>query len=414
MKLLQGVQSDKYKRFVWVAHRRSGKDKTVLNVVISKMVERVGTYFYFLPTYNQGKKVIWQGIDRDGFRFLDHFPKEIIKSINNTEMKIEMVNGSVFQVVGADNIDSIVGTNPVGVVYSEYPLMKPRVWDYIRPILAENGGFAIFVYTPRGMNEGWKILQTAKENPNEWWHEVLTVEDTNAISEAVLMQEKKEMPSDLFQQEYYVKFIDGASSVFRDVDSVVRNELVNLFPNRRYQMGVDLAKYQDFTVITITDLHTFDVVKQIEFNKLDWNEQKEIIVKEIKYWNKARTWMDSTGLGDPIVDDLKRQGLFIEPFHFTETSREQLLNNLKILIEQKKIRIPNDQKLIEQLKSMQYELVGQKVKMRVPEGLHDDRIMSLALSVWGLSEKLPIRDIAELERKKIRQQSGVKLKMTSY
>lgn len=414
MKLLQGVQSDKYKRFVWVAHRRSGKDKTVLNVVISKMVERVGTYFYFLPTYNQGKKVIWQGIDRDGFRFLDHFPKEIIKSINNTEMKIELVNGSVFQVVGADNIDSIVGTNPVGVVYSEYPLMKPRVWDYIRPILAENGGFAIFVYTPRGMNEGWKILQTAKENPNEWWHEVLTVEDTNAISEAVLMQEKKEMPSDLFQQEYYVKFIDGASSVFRDVDSVVRNELVNLFPNRRYQMGVDLAKYQDFTVITITDLHTFDVVKQIEFNKLDWNEQKEIIVKEIKYWNKARTWMDSTGLGDPIVDDLKRQGLFIEPFHFTETSREQLLNNLKILIEQKKIRIPNDQKLIEQLKSMQYELVGQKVKMRVPEGLHDDRIMSLALSVWGLSEKLPIRDIAELERKKIRQQSGVKLKMTSY
>lgn len=414
MKLLQGVQSDKYKRFVWVAHRRSGKDKTVLNVVISKMIERVGTYFYFLPTYNQGKKVIWQGIDRDGFRFLDHFPKEIIKSINNTEMKIEMVNGSVFQVVGADNIDSIVGTNPVGVVYSEYPLMKPRVWDYIRPILAENGGFAIFVYTPRGMNEGWKILQTAKENPNEWWHEVLTVEDTNAISEAVLMQEKKEMPSDLFQQEYYVKFIDGASSVFRDVDSVVRNELVNLFPNRRYQMGVDLAKYQDFTVITITDLHTFDVVKQIEFNKLDWNEQKEIIVKEIKYWNKARTWMDSTGLGDPIVDDLKRQGLFIEPFHFTETSREQLLNNLKILIEQKKIRIPNDQKLIEQLKSMQYELVGQKVKMRVPEGLHDDRIMSLALSVWGLSEKLPIRDIAELERKKIRQQSGVKLKMTSY
>lgn len=414
MKLLQGVQSDKYKRFVWVAHRRSGKDKTVLNVVISKMIERVGTYFYFLPTYNQGKKVIWQGIDRDGFRFLDHFPKEIIKSINNTEMKIELVNGSVFQVVGADNIDSIVGTNPVGVVYSEYPLMKPRVWDYIRPILAENGGFAIFVYTPRGMNEGWKILQTAKENPNEWWHEVLTVEDTNAISEAVLMQEKKEMPSDLFQQEYYVKFIDGASSVFRDVDSVVRNELVNLFPNRRYQMGVDLAKYQDFTVITITDLHTFDVVKQIEFNKLDWNEQKEIIVKEIKYWNKARTWMDSTGLGDPIVDDLKRQGLFIEPFHFTETSREQLLNNLKILIEQKKIRIPNDQKLIEQLKSMQYELVGQKVKMRVPEGLHDDRIMSLALSVWGLSEKLPIRDIAELERKKIRQQSGVKLKMTSY
>jgi phage FluMu gp28-like protein len=226
------------------------------------------------------------------------------------------------------------------------------------------------------------------------------------------------MPLDLAEQEYHCKFIEGASSVFRKVDEAVRasESDIGLKPFRRYQIGIDLAKHQDYTVITVTDLHTFDIVKQISFNKIDWNEQKEIIVKEVKYWNKGKTWIDSTGIGDPIIDDLIRQGLIIEPFHFTETSREQLLNNLKILLEQTRIKIPNDQELIDQLKAMQYELVGQKVKMRVPEGLHDDRIMSLALSVWGLYEKLPIRDIRELDRQRKRKpkESGIRLKMTSY
>ena len=383
------------------------------------MMQRVGTYFYVFPTFNQGRKILWQGADRDGMKFLAHFPKELIKGdMNNTEMRIELKNGSSFQVVGADNIDNLVGTNPIGVVFSEYSLMKAQVWEFIRPILAENGGFAIFIYTPRGMNEGWKILQVAKENPDEWWHEVLTVEDTKAISKKTLFQEKKEMPSDLFEQEYFVKFIEGASSVFKRVDEAVIDEIEGLKAGRRYQIGVDLAKYQDFTVISVVDLHTFHLVKQIKFHKIDWNEQKEIIIKEVKYWNKARTYIDSTGLGDPIIDDLKRL-ISVEPFHFTETSRAQLLNNLQILIEQGKLKIPNDKELMDELKSMQYELEGQKVKMRVPEGLHDDRIFSLGLACWGLSERLPIKVMSELERELKRDRlkptvGGIKIRMTSY
>ena len=156
------------KRFILVWHRRSGKDKTVFANLVKKMFERVGTYFYFLPTYTQAKKVIWTGADKDGFRFLDHIPKELIKGeINETEMRVELIpppghtSGSIIQLVGADNIDRIVGTNPIGVVFSEYSLMKPKVWEYIRPILAENGGWAVFVFTPRGMNHAWNLLQDA-------------------------------------------------------------------------------------------------------------------------------------------------------------------------------------------------------------------------------------------------------------
>ncbi|MFA5990450.1 MAG: hypothetical protein WC803_12715 [Sphingomonas sp.] len=419
LNLLKALDSG-MKRAVWCAHRRSGKDKVCWNYLIKRAIGEVGTYFYFLPTFSQAKRVVWDNIDNDEFHMLSHIPPEITKQKNKSELSIELINGSVIQLIAADTFEkSNVGTNPKGVVFSEYSISNPNVWNFVRPILLVNGGWAIFNFTPRGMNHAFKLLQIAKENPKEWFYEVLTIEDTGVITKEEYEGEIRQgMPQDLAEQEFYCKFIEGASSVFRKVDEAVRasESDIGLKPFRRYQLGIDLAKHQDYTVITVTDLHTFDIVKQISFNKIDWNEQKEIIVKEVKYWNKGKTWMDSTGIGDPIIDDLKRQGLIIEPFHFTETSREQLLNNLKILLEQNRIKIPNDQELIDQLKSMQYELNGQKVKMKVPEGLHDDRIMSLALSVWGLYEKLPIRDVRELDRQRRKnpQTTGIKLRMTSY
>ncbi len=76
-------------RLVWVAHRRSGKDKTCVNLVAKKMLERVGTYYYIFPTYNQGRKILWDGIDKDGNKFMAHFPAELIEGKpNDADMKL--------------------------------------------------------------------------------------------------------------------------------------------------------------------------------------------------------------------------------------------------------------------------------------------------------------------------------------
>lgn len=205
------------KRIVAVWHRRAGKDKTLINLVAKKMFERVGAYYYFFPTYKQGKKILWNGIDRDGFKFMNHIPPEVRKRTDNGEMLIETVNGSLFQVIGTDNIDSIVGTNPVGCVFSEYALQNPVAWDYIRPILAENGGWAIFNYTPRGENHGKELFEFAQSDPY-WYAEVLTVEDTGVIPQEVLDQERREIidkngDDSLYLQEYMCSFevpIQGA------------------------------------------------------------------------------------------------------------------------------------------------------------------------------------------------------------
>lgn len=174
-------------------------------------VQRVGTYFYLFPTYAQAKKAIWNGRDKEGFPFMGHFPPEIIESKNESDLLVKLKNGSVFQLIGSDNIDSIMSTNPIGCVFAEYSLQDPRAWDYIRPILRENGGWAIFDFTPRGRNHAVSLFQMGEKlqagGDPDWFCEKLTVDDTGAISLADIDAERREgMDEDLIQQEFYCSF----------------------------------------------------------------------------------------------------------------------------------------------------------------------------------------------------------------
>ncbi|MCK9432644.1 MAG: hypothetical protein M0R00_06770 [Candidatus Omnitrophica bacterium] len=154
---------DGFRRFALVWHRRSGKDLTIINATAVAMSDTknqtgyggVGSYYYFFPTFAQGKKIIWDGMTRDGIKFTDFIPEQLRAQTWNDEMKIRMKNGSMFQIIGTDNFDAIMGTNPIWCVFSEYALQNPKAWDYVRPILRENKGIAIFNYC---VNENTYIL----------------------------------------------------------------------------------------------------------------------------------------------------------------------------------------------------------------------------------------------------------------
>lgn len=208
------------KRACLVWHRRAGKDSSVLNYTSKAMFERVGNYWHLFPKQTQARKAIWNGIDGEGRKILKQvFPDQIRKRESQQEMMIETVNGSTWQLCGSDNYDSLVGSNPVGVVFSEWSLCDPKAWDYIRPMLAENGGWAVFIYTARGKNHGFMLHNMAKKNP-QWYCELLTVNDTKradgspVISQAIIDEEIAEgMTEDMIKQEYYCSFeaaIQGA------------------------------------------------------------------------------------------------------------------------------------------------------------------------------------------------------------
>jgi hypothetical protein len=165
-----------------------------------------------LPEASQARKAIWEAVNpHTGKRRIDEaFPMEIRQTTREQEMMIRFVNGSTWQVVGSDNYDSLVGSPPAGVVFSEWSLAKPDAWAYLRPILAENGGWALFIYTPRGANHG-KTTYDFATTENDWFAQLLTADETEVFTKETLEAEKRELISQygasrgeaLFKQEYY-------------------------------------------------------------------------------------------------------------------------------------------------------------------------------------------------------------------
>lgn len=215
-----------YKRVACVWNRRAGKDKTFLNIVAREMARRVGSYSYFFPEQNQGRKVLWQGMDRDGFPFLGHFPPELIKKKRDTDMLIEYFNGSIFQIIGTDKWDSSMGTGSIFQVYSEYSLQNPAVWQYFQPILMENDGTALFNWTPRGKNHAWELENIAKADPARWFFDSQNVDQTKSVTKEQIEQARRDgMTQDMIDQEFYLSYeAANPGAYFREEMLAAKNQ----------------------------------------------------------------------------------------------------------------------------------------------------------------------------------------------
>jgi len=207
------MAQDKYHlRAVVAWHRRAGKDLTSINIMAIKALQRKGLYLYIGPFNNQIRRIIWQGQDKDGRKFIDFIPRELVSRKSEQEMSLTLSNGSVIQLLGADNPDKLVGINPLGIVFSEYSLADPVAWELTRPILAENGGWALFNGTPRGQNHFYTLLKEA-EADKDWFASHLPVTKTRAIPAETLRKERGKMSEARFQSEYMCSFntpVEGA------------------------------------------------------------------------------------------------------------------------------------------------------------------------------------------------------------
>lgn len=200
------------KRAVSVWHRRSGKDDVALHWTATAAMIKPATYWYLLPQSNQARRAIWDAVDpHTGRRRIDWvFPPEIRETTRDHEMLIRLRGGATWQVVGSDNWNALIGSPPYGIVYSEYMLSDPDAWSFIRPILLENKGWAIFNGTPRGRNHLHSIYELG-QSEESWFSELLTVKDTGVISPDQIAIERREIAKErgedeaenLINQEYY-------------------------------------------------------------------------------------------------------------------------------------------------------------------------------------------------------------------
>lgn len=203
---------DHYRYMVLICHRRAGKDMFCINLCAAALQERVGTCLYLLPEQAQAKKIIWDGLDDMGNKFIDYIDKRLIKKVYKGDLLIEFKNGSLFRLGGTDKIDRHMGTNPILIVFGEYSLHKSNVFPLLSPILTANRGKAVFQFTPRSYNHAYDLYTMALGN-EEWYTSKLDITQTRdhegkpIVTEAEIQKRIKEgLDPALIKQEYYCSF----------------------------------------------------------------------------------------------------------------------------------------------------------------------------------------------------------------
>ena len=192
------------KRAELVWHRRSGKDEIALHRAACAAFERVANYWHMLPEAAQARKAIWKAVNpHTGKKRIDEaFPLELRSATNDTEMLLTFKNGSTWQVVGSDNFNSLVGSTPAGIVYSEWALADPNARAYLRPIIDENNGWQLFITTARGRNHAHRTFTGAQKDPKAF-AQILDATQTGLFTEEQLETIKQSYVAD-FGEEYGV------------------------------------------------------------------------------------------------------------------------------------------------------------------------------------------------------------------
>lgn len=380
-----------------VAGRRWRKTTLAMSVMVEEALGASAEYIWAAPTDKQVRRG-WEEMKRACVPLVQ---------FNDGRLEAHYPNGSVVYFLNLTDYDNKRGFTSFGTVIDEASEVAAEAYTTVlRPMLSDTNGWLLAFGTPKGQNwffsEIQSVLHGDRPHAMTWQAPTLgaRIEDGQLIraphplenpefSWDALLTEFQTLPERVFRQEYLAEFLDDAGGVFRNVDGcVLAGESLRERPGHRseqYVIGIDLAKHKDFTVLCIGDLRTQRVVAFDRFNKADWGLQKQRIMAAAQKWNNALCWMDTTGLGDPIYDDLRHAGLRIHPYQFTPASKQALINNAVLMVEQQSVRFPPIPVLLSELKAYQYVRTDAgRLTTSAPEGLHDDAVVAFALMCWPM------------------------------
>lgn len=353
---------------------------------------------------------------REDWFVAEEILRDAITDKRTTDMRMDFKPFGFIEFKSAERDDE--GLRGAGLdfcVIDEASRVSRKSWEQgIRPALSDKLGRAIFISTPKGRNwfyEMWLKGQEKNDEIKSWQY---TTFDNPYFPRGEKEAIVETTPELILRQEYFADFLEDEATVFRNLDRCLRGSLEINDEKERYSIGIDLGKAEDFTVITVVKESTGQLVHIQRVNKIDWSLQKRHIQAVCKNYRHNIVHIDSTGVGDPIEEDLSKSGIVVRGYKFTNTSKQVLIEQLIVAIEQGLIGIPDVRDtrfLIDELRAFTYEMLPSgKLRYTAPEGLHDDGVISLGLAIKGMSyalyqkkeeikNKLPYRSPAWLERK---------------
>lgn len=391
---LQQAILDHPSRFkVLACGRRWGK--TTLDVyILAQRVLRGETWGYFSVTYKNLAET---------YRELRNLLAPVTTRASQTEGRIEVKGGGLleFWSLPTASKDTARGRKYHGLVVDEAAFIPngEYVWNaVIRPTLADERGFALITSTPNGRNHFFQWFNRAldKHKYPDWFSWSYPTSTNPRIAPEELAAIENETPELYFKQEYLAVFLENSGAVFRRI-----NECASLIPvvssegfvasqtepieGRRYCFGVDWAQKFDYTVITVMDMETKQLVAFDHFNGIDWSLQRGRLAALAAKWKPESIIAESNSIGSPNIEALQSEGLPVRSFETTANSKPPLIESLVLAFERGEIAIIDDPLLKSELMAYERKVnpITGRSQYSAPVGMHDDCVMALALAWHG-------------------------------
>ena len=348
---------------VMMCGRRFGKSLISQNISIENGIANKKVA-YITPTYQLGK-TFFQEICKI-------LPEKIYKK-NETDLTINFITGGQIRFFTGERLDALRGLKFHLVIIDEASYianLEDGWFNSIRPTLTDYKGLAIFLSTPRGKNFFYSLYMKGGEP--DWEAFKFTTYDNPHIDPSEIDAAKFQLPNVVFEQEYMANPMENAANPFgsEHINSCVKDGITG----KAEYYGIDLAKSVDWTVII--GLDKLGQVVHFERFQKDWMQTKETILRLPK---NLPIMIDSTGVGDAIVEELQKKFTQMHGFKFTSTSKQQLLEALANSIQTKTISYPTGL-IKEELEIFEYTFTSTGVRYSAPSGFHDDCVIALALA----------------------------------
>lgn len=362
--------------------RRFGKTFMACNELIRFVTRHNGVETAWIsPSYRQSKIA---------YRLIKRALKDVAKC-NDSELRMELQNGSVISFCSAENYDALRGNGYHFVVMDESADIREEAWnEVIRPAISDKLGRVLMIGTPKGRNFFFKLFCYGADPEMPEWEAFTAPTAANPyVPASEIEAAKKELPEDTFAQEYLAVFLEESAGVFRKIDAAIRGLLdPDYLPieNHFYTLGWDPAKYQDYSVVTVMDAHLKEVVAWERFNQIDYSFQIEQ-VKRIAEKFRAYSYVDMTGPGDAVYEQFKAKYPYSEGYLFTNASKKVLIEKLQLGFQNFDIHMPEVPVLQNELRQFEYHMTpSRNVVYEAPKGAHDDTVISLALAYYGAQQ----------------------------
>lgn len=379
--------------------RRWGKSEAVaVDIALYAIANPNSIQFTIAPTDDQSKIIMGQVS-----RFLNAIPgmTHEITEVKSPYHQISFKD-STGLAVGTTIKARTAGTSGKGirgnkahrVILDEAAFILDSIVDEaISPLLADFDGNLVKISTPFGRGHFHRDYLLGLDPANTRYASFqFPTTDNPYISAEYIESQRKTKPDRVFRQEYLAEFLDDAGGVFRGVSDLVVKGRTGCQPRGRVYIGIDLAKYEDFTVMTAVDESGSQVAHE-RFTGIPWSVQIQRIAAFVARFRDAVVYVDSTGVGDPIFEQLSRiPGAYWHGYNLTNQTKEDLINALVIQIEQTSLALLDLPEQTAELQAYQYEITpSRNVRMNAPAGMHDDCVIALALACWGLRDPSGVR-----------------------